>query len=279
MASTTGVGIGKQIRMERLLHRHRERLFLVPMDHSVTDGPIATGDGMERLIGEIAGNGADGVVLHKGRLRFLDPRMFRALSVVVHLSASTNQAPDTDEKILVGDVEQAVRLGADAVSVHVNLGCDTEAAQLADLGRTAEHCARWGMPLLAMVYPRGPRVRDPRDPELVAHAATVAVDLGADIVKTPYTGSVETMTEVVRSCPIPLIAAGGAAVPAAPALLASIRSIMRSGAAGVAVGRNVFQARDVAGVTRSIAEIVHGPEQDAGRAKVLEHAALIRGVK
>ncbi|MFE7462572.1 2-amino-3,7-dideoxy-D-threo-hept-6-ulosonate synthase [Streptomyces sp. NPDC057499] len=261
MAVITEAGFGKKVRLNRLAPSEAG-LFLVPMDHSITTGPIVSADGLSRVVKNISACGADGVVLHQGRARFLNAELFRDLSLVVHLSASTSQAPDTDEKVLVAAVEQAVELGADAASVHVNLGSDTESKQLADLGRVADRCQRWGMPLLVMAYPRGPRIANPADPALVAHAANVAADLGADIVKTLYTGSVESMAAVVESCPIPVIAAGGAPVSAESHLCSSIRDIMRSGAAGVAVGRNVFLADDIARMTRTIADIVHGRKTD-----------------
>jgi predicted phospho-2-dehydro-3-deoxyheptonate aldolase len=214
-------------------------------------------DGLVRLVRTVADNGADGVVLHKGRVRFLPPEVFRHTSLVVHLSGSTSHAPDADAKVLFGDVEEAVRLGADAVSVHVNLGSTTEAQQLMDLGRVAERCNHWGMPLLAMIYPRGPRITDPSDEALVAHAANLAADLGADIVKTPYTGDVESMSRVVSSCPIPIITAGGAAVGDDEKVVRTVADVMASGAVGVAMGRTVFQADDVAATTRRVAAAVH----------------------
>jgi predicted phospho-2-dehydro-3-deoxyheptonate aldolase len=246
---------GKRLRLERL-QRKGDGLFLVPLDHSVADGPFATSDELSHIVNTVVRNGADGVVVHKGRARFLGPDLLRDLALVIHLSASTSHASDTDHKVLIADVEQALRQGADAVSVHVNLGSDTEAQQLADLGRVADRCAQWGMPLLAMIYPRGPRITNGSDPGLVAHAASLAADLGADIVKTPYSGSVDTMASVVQSCPIPVVTAGGKAI-SEEELYTSVTDVMLSGAAGVAVGRNVFQAQDVATVTRRIAKIVH----------------------
>ena len=120
-------------------------------------------------------------------------------------------APDPDAKYLVSGVAEALRLGADAISVHVNLGSAGEREQIADLGAVADACDRWNVPLLAMMYPRGPRIENPRDPELVAHAATLAMDLGADVVKVPFAGTAAEMADVVRACPVPLIVAGGPA--------------------------------------------------------------------
>lgn len=272
---------GKRLRFERLMHRrgahHKgQGLFLVPLDHSVAQGPLTSSDGFGRIVAEVGRNGADGIIVHKGRVRFLGGALPADLALVIHLSASTCHAPDTDHKVLVTGVEQALRYGADAVSVHVNLGSETEAHQLADLGRVADACALWGIPLIAMIYPRGPNIDDGTDPELVAHAASLAADLGADLVKTPYTGAVETMMEVVRSCPIPVITAGGEKAASEIALYTSIEDVMSAGVAGVAVGRNVFEARDIAEVTRRIAKIVHRTRPQRRSDLVEDRDGLVR---
>lgn len=251
---------GKSIRLLRLFGHDDDNLFVVPMDHSVTGGPIGTVEGVNSVVGNVARNGADAVILHKGRLRSVDHHWFEKVSLIVHLNASTVRAEDADAKYLVASVEEALRLGADAVSVHVNLGSRREAQQIADLARIAETCDGWNVPLMAMMYPRGPRIDNPHDPELVAHAANLGADLGADVIKTVYTGSVETMSEVVSRCPVPIVVAGGPRQGSTTALISYIEDVMRAGARGVAMGRNVFDAEDPADVVRRVSEVVHGRE-------------------
>jgi 2-amino-4,5-dihydroxy-6-oxo-7-(phosphonooxy)heptanoate synthase len=245
---------GRSMRLRRLYRHGDDRLLVVPMDHSVSDGPIgAPGD----LLARMAGSGVDAVVLHKGALRTVDPEQLTGTSLIVHLSASTHHAPDPNAKYLVASVEEAVRLGADAVSVHVNLGSLDEGRQIADMARMAESCDRWNMPLLAMMYPRGPRIADPRDPALIAHAGVLAADLGADVVKLPFTGSADTMRDVVASCPVPVIVAGGARLDDNDALLAYVDEVLASPVAGLAMGRNIFQSPDPGRLARAVAERVH----------------------
>jgi len=255
---TENVSFGRALRLRRLFRHGDGRLFTVPLDHSVTDGPITRHGDLDELVGELARNGADAVVLHKGSVRYVRPQWFQETSLIVHLSASTSRAADPDAKFLVGNVEEAVRLGADAVSVHVNLGSRTEARQIADLATTAEACDRWNLPLLAMVYPRGPRLGDGRDPALVAHAVTIAADLGADVVKTVLPDPVSALGDITRGCPIPVLVAGGASAAAADDVFGRVRAAIVGGAAGVAVGRNVFQAPDPGAMTRKLGDLVHG---------------------
>ena len=252
------------LRLRRLFRHNDGRLLVVPLDHSVTDGPLRRGD-LNSLLGELAGTGVDAVVLHKGSLRHVDQLWFDDMSLILHMSVSTRHAPDPDAKYLVSNVEEALRLGADAVSVHVNLGSPQEARQVADLAAVAGECDRWNVPLLAMVYARGPQIANSRAPELVAHAATLAADLGADIVKTDYVGTPEQMADIARNCPIPMIVAGGARSADTESVLAYVSDALRGGAAGVAMGRNIFQADQPGWMAATIAQLVHGPRHAPDR--------------
>ncbi|GAA4719936.1 fructose-bisphosphate aldolase [Phytohabitans rumicis] len=233
---------------------------MVPLDHAVTTGPIVPGARLDHLVGQLAECGVDAVVLHKGCLRRVRAEHFQGMSLIVHLSASTCRAADPDAKYLVATVAEAVRLGADAVSVHVNVGSRDEARQIADLAGVAEACDRWSVPLLAMMYPRGPATRDPRDPALIAHAVAIAADLGADIVKTVYPGSAAAMRDVTRAAGVPVLVAGGPQ-HAAGDLLDQIGAALRGGAAGVAIGRNIALADDPAATARKVADLVHGQSE------------------
>ncbi|OIJ97037.1 2-amino-3,7-dideoxy-D-threo-hept-6-ulosonate synthase [Streptomyces monashensis] len=247
---------GKSLRLARLSGHGDGRYLFIPLDHSVSDGPIAKADRFDALVRDVVAGGADGIVVHKGRARVIDPELLSRCSLLVHLSASTAHSPDVDAKVLVGDVEDAIRLGADAVSVHVNIGSDTEAAQIADLGTVATACDRWGMPLLAMIYPRGPRVTDPSDPALLSHVVNIAADLGVDIVKTVVATPTERMAEVVESSPLPIVVAGGAHDGS---LADFATSALAVGCRGLAVGRRVFGSTAPRATVLELAGIVHGP--------------------
>lgn len=174
------VHIGKQIRMERIMNRETGRTLIVPMDHGVTLGPITGLEDLEETVDAVARGGANAVLLHKGMVRAGHRGYGRDVGLIIHLSASTELGPDPNNKVLVSRVEEAIRLGADAVSVHVNVGAEDEPQMLKKLGEIAARCSDWGMPLVAMMYPRGPKVEDEFDVEYVKHAARV----GAELVRT-----------------------------------------------------------------------------------------------
>ncbi|HEX2066200.1 MAG TPA: 2-amino-3,7-dideoxy-D-threo-hept-6-ulosonate synthase [Candidatus Thermoplasmatota archaeon] len=237
------------IRLRRLL-RGDGACLMVPLDHGVTLGP-APGLADPRIpLAAAAEGGATCVTLHRGLVPLAAPFADR-LGILLHLSASTDGAPDPHDKRLVASVAEAVRLGCDGVSIHVNVGSLTEARQLEEAGRVAKACGEWGMPLVAMMYPRGPAVADPFDPRLVAHAARLGAELGADLVKAPYCGP--AFRDVVAGCPVPVLVAGGARRERLEELVADVRAARQAGARGLSVGRNVFQRPEPA---RALAELV-----------------------
>jgi predicted phospho-2-dehydro-3-deoxyheptonate aldolase len=249
--------IGKRIRMERIMDRNSGKTVIIPMDHGVTLGPM---DGLVRIqetIDTVARGGANAIVIHKGLVEMGHRRSGKYLGLIVHLSASTKMASDSNCKIMVCTVEEAIKLGADAVSVHINLGAEDEKEMLRDLGAIAKEATEWGMPLLAMMYTRGPKVEKEYDVKWVKHAARVGAELGADIVKVAYTGSPETFQEVVEGCFVPVVIAGGEKMGNDQDILEMVEGAVAAGGAGVSIGRNVFQHKDPAKIVQAICKIVH----------------------
>ena len=243
--------IGKNRRMRRILKGGKT--FIVPMDHGITR-PSEKLSNIDRILSQIEGI-ADAVVLHKGVVKNSCHIQRSDMGLIVHLSASTTLAPDPNRKTVVGSVEKAIQLGAEAVSVHINIGSSTEHEQLKEAGLVAEACDEFGIPMLAMVYARGPGVQE-KSVENVVHAARVGYELGADIVKVSYTGSLKSFARVVESVGIPVVMAGGSK-KGETELLSMIRDAILAGAAGVAVGRNVFEHPKPQLIARAIRMVVH----------------------
>ncbi len=251
------MSIGKSIRMERIVDRKSGRSVIIPMDHGVTLGPIRGLEDMQRAVNAVAEGGANAVLVHKGIVIAGHRGYGKDIGLIIHLSASTSLGPDPLNKVTVATVEEAMRLGADAVSMHVNVGAENEADMLVELGETAMICEEWGMPFLAMMYPRGEKVKNEHDVEVVKHVARIGAELGADIIKTNYTGDPETFKEVVQGCPVPVIIAGGPKMNTDAEVLKMVEDAVASGAAGVSIGRNVFQHDNPANMTIAISKVVH----------------------
>lgn len=249
--------IGKQIRMDRLFHRNSGRTVIVPMDHGVTLGPIPGLTKIQETIDAVAAGGANAIVIHKGLVETGHRGRGKDVGLIVHLSASTRIAPDPNCKVMTTTVEEAIKLGADAVSIHVNLGAEDEGSMLQDFGRIARVAGEWGVPLLAMIYTRGPKVKNEYDVNTIKHAARVGAELGADIVKVSYSGSSESFREVVQGCFVPVVIAGGEKMDTDEDILGMVSGAMAAGAAGVSIGRNVFQHQNPTKIVQAIAGIVH----------------------
>lgn len=247
---------GKQIRLRRISDPVTGRFVIVPMDHGVSAGPIEGVTNIDETIANVVSGGATGIVIHKGMVGLGLQEVGGNIGLILHLSASTNLGPDQNEKVIVASVEEALQYGADAVSVHINVGAETEAQMLEDLGEISSACREWNVPLLAMMYLRGPDIKDPFDVEVVKHVARLGAELGADIVKTNYTGSIDSFKEVTAGCPVPVIIAGGPKTGSDRDVLQMVYNAMKAGGAGVSIGRNVFQHVNIKGMTSAIAEIV-----------------------
>ncbi len=249
--------LGKSIRLERIINRQTGKTVIVPMDHGVTVGPIPGLMDMKQAVDHMVNGGANAIIEHKGIVRAGHRQSGKDIGLIVHLSASTALSPDPTGKVLVCSVEEALQMGADGVSIHVNLGAPTDGEMLAQFGQISRRCTQWGMPLLAMIYTRGAKVKSEYDPACVQHAARVGAELGADIVKVNYTGSPRSFEAVTRGCPVPVVIAGGEKRESDADILEMVEGAMRAGAAGVSIGRNVFQHADPTRMVAAIARIVH----------------------
>ncbi|MCW4044971.1 MAG: 2-amino-3,7-dideoxy-D-threo-hept-6-ulosonate synthase [Candidatus Bathyarchaeota archaeon] len=244
---------GKNRRLKRIL-KSDNHTVIVPMDHGVTIGPVKGIRNMQEITTQLLAGGVDALILHKGMARRVDTGN---AGLIVHLSAISSLTPNSYNKIQVCTVAEAIRLGADAVSVHVNVGAQDEDKMLATLGKVAEKCDVYGMPLLAMMYPRGPKISSEHAVDVVAHAARLGAELGADIIKTNYTGDVETFKTVVESCPVPVVIAGGPKCSTTEELLQMANDSVKAGSAGFSIGRNVFQHENPTLIVKALAAIVH----------------------
>lgn len=244
--------------------RHLERIFncngkclIVPLDDNLISGSITGITNIRKKIQQIENSHPSAILAYQGTLNLVDDY---SIPIILNLTASTINASHT-HKVLVSSIEKALRLGADAVAVHINISSKYESDMLKTLGKVSEECDKFGMPLLAIAYPRGEifeengievdqnyQLLKASDQEqygnLVSHCARVAFELGADIIKTQYTGSVSTFKAVVESAGgKPVVIAGGSKVEIMQ-LFTIVENAMKSGASGVSIGRNVFNRQD-----------------------------------
>ena len=243
------MNLGKQVRLQRIFNRETGRAIIVPMDHGVSVGPIEGIENIHKTVSDMADGGADAVLMHKGLCRccFRASGEGKDVGLIIHLSASTSLSSYSNKKRLVCTVDELAQ-------TIVNF---TESDMLADLGEVARVAEEWSMPLLAMLYARGPRISNEYDPAVVAHCARVGVELGADIVKVPYTGDIDSFADVIAGCCVPVVIAGGPRTETTREFLEMVDNSLKAGGSGLSVGRNVFQHPKRVQLVRALRGLVH----------------------
>ena len=257
---------GLEIRLNRILRKGK--MLCIPMDHGISNGPIEGLEDPHSIIYKCESHGLTSVIINKGILKTL-PKPTK-IGILVHFSSSTSLSSSPNRKMLTGTAEEALRLGADGVSLHINIGGKEEPEMLEQLGMTAEQCHKWNMPLLAMMYPRGENIKNPHDPEIVAHVARIGAECGADIVKTLYTGDIDSFAKVVKSVPVPVVIAGGPKAKTDLDVLQMTEDAMKAGAKGVTYGRNIFAHKNPEKMVQALAAIIFKKETAEEAAKKIE---------
>lgn len=252
--------VGKRHRLGRLINRGTGRTVIAALDHGLQHGPGLRGIGRFReTLARIMEGGPDAVVLNPGAVKSVFADYEGSAGLLVKLTAFTPFHPHFDAPI--GSVEEAVRLGADGVSVGFLFGSGYPQQRdlMENLGAAAEGCLEWGIPLFVHAYPRGEGVPEGEwyRADRVGYAARAAAEIGADVVKTSYTGSPATFREVVLSCPVPVVQAGGPRAEGDREFLESVKGSIEAGALGVAVGRNVFMHDHPDAMVRAAKAVVH----------------------
>ncbi|MHA1688887.1 MAG: 2-amino-3,7-dideoxy-D-threo-hept-6-ulosonate synthase, partial [Promethearchaeota archaeon] len=214
-------------------------------------------ENLAEMVDKVAMGGANAVLEHSGMVSAGHRKYGKDIGLIIHLSGATSLAPDPNRKVLVCTVERALKMGADGVSIHINIGADDESEMLQDAQKVVESCREWGVPLLAMMYPRGSKIKDENDPQVVNIAVRAGAELGADIVKTNYTGDIDSFKYIVKGVHVPVIIAGGPKMDTVKDLLQMAYDSIQAGGAGVAFGRNVFQSENPTELVRALSKIIH----------------------
>ncbi|QQG49171.1 MAG: aldolase [archaeon] len=246
----------KQDRMKPFLEGGHS--MLLAYDQGLEHGPTADFDDRNvdpAIIMETAAKGGfNGVVFQKGVAeRFYDGRV----PLIVKLNGKTSLPGGEPISRQVCSVEYAASLGAKGVGYTIYLGSAHEPEMFAEFGRIQEDAHRRGIAAIAWVYPRGAAVKNDTSKGIVAYAARAGLELGADAVKIKYTGDPETFSWAVKSAGgTKVFMSGGPKAPTEEEFLSQVRGIMKAGATGLAVGRNVWQSNEPLETARKIREII-----------------------
>jgi DhnA family fructose-bisphosphate aldolase class Ia len=261
---------GKRIRLNRLFKKSPHKLLVVAFDHAMVLGPIHGTVDPSGQVKRIAAHGVDGILLNLGILHecvdslvgHVPPCLILRLDWTSAWFAASNGGKLRSE--LLVQPEQALQNGADAVLTYLFVGTgdyEFEAREIARNAQVARECERLGIPLIVETIARGKDVENPLSAHWLNMHTRIAAELGADVIKTEYAGSPEAMREVVDTCPIPIVILGGAKQPSEEQALEVVRGSVAAGAAGVFMGRNIFQSADMSGFLEQVRSILDGKEK------------------
>jgi DhnA family fructose-bisphosphate aldolase class Ia len=231
------------------------RALIVAMDHGLLDGPCKGLEDPGWTIAQVAKGGADAVLTSYGVARRF-ARELAPLGLILRVDGGgTSLGTGGGPGALFYGVEEALRLGADAVAVSAFPGAPEEMETLEILADVIGEAHAWGLPVMAEMVPGGfDSAPEFRTQASIALSVRVAAELGADFVKTPYTSGFEAVT---GTCYVPVVILGGAKRGSERDLLVDIRAALDAGGAGVAIGRNIFQADDPAAMAAAVSSILH----------------------
>ncbi len=250
------------------------RALVIAMDHARTLGAVPGLEDPGATLDRVLDAGADAVMTSYGVVKHYHERLVGRVPVFLRLDGGPSPYLEDwleyTEWSLLHSVEDARRLGVDGVCLMGFLGGKVEMKTYEILGRVVSDCASDNFPVMVEALPcKGPRLPDPLAPKAMADASRIAFEMGADIVKTYYTGTPDGFRQVTASCPAPVYIAGGVRMPTTEAALQVVHGAMQGGAQGVVFGRNIWQDPEPARVVRAMRAIIH---EDATPQQALDAA-------
>ena len=249
------------------------RALIVAMDHARTHGVIEGLENPGKVIDTVVEAGADGVMTTFGVIKKYRDHLVGRIPTAMRLDGGPSLYREDwlayTEWALLHSVEDALKLGFDAVVLMAFVGIPVELETYRIVAKVASECMAAKLPLLVEALPcKSERIPDPKDPGAMASAARLAFEHGADYIKTYYTGTPEGFRQVVENCPVPVLIAGGPRMDTLEETLGVVRGAMDAGASGVVFGRNIWQNADPAGMVAALRGIIH---EDRAVAEALRH--------
>lgn len=260
--------IGRTKRLKKIFSHESGKIVIVPLDDSLLAGATNGLEILEPKVKNIITAEPNAIIGFQGLFKNYS-NIIGNTPCILNITASTTMSKHT-KKVLVGSVELAMMLGVEAVAVHVNISSKYESEMLKLFGDVSLQCHRLGMPLMGIMYPRNEnengndnnyydlkKSNRKKYAELVAHAARIGVELGADFIKTQYTGDPETFKYVIEACnPVPVVVAGGTPLNMLE-MLKIAEGAIKGGGAGISFGRNIFTRENPTIYINAVKKVVY----------------------
>lgn len=242
--------LGKQIRLNRIFRDPSRRILAVAADHMI-NYPVNMPEGLRRIeetVERIIESGPSSITLNKGiAMRCIGPRLAGRIPLIVQQMALAMDRAGYADHV---EVEEVVAMGGDAIAVAIFVKAAGELENIRHLAKVVRDAEQFGLPVVPHIYPivsKNDGLAISSIPEDIAYAARVGLEMGADLVKIPYTGDVDSFADIVSLTPIPVVTAGGPKCDTVEDAVAMMRDVAKSGAAGTTIGRNVWGFPDIPG--------------------------------
>lgn len=240
---------GMKARLSNIFRPESGRTVMLAFDHGYFQGPTT---GLERLDLSIAPLApyTDVLMCTRGALRTVI-RPETKKPVVLRCSAGNSILTELSNELISVEIDDAIRLGVSAMAAQVYIGAEYEHKSIANVVKLIDVGTRYGIPTMAVTGVGADMVRDAR---YFGLATRIAAEIGSQLVKSYYVD--DGFEKIVLGCPVPIVIAGGKKLPERDALEMAYRAI-NQGAAGVDMGRNVFQSSNPVGMLQALEQVVH----------------------
>jgi fructose-bisphosphate aldolase/2-amino-3,7-dideoxy-D-threo-hept-6-ulosonate synthase len=271
--------IGKRIRLGRIF-KQDGKTFVITMDHGVDLGPIKGLEDIKATVRKTLSGDykPDAILMNPSMIRLCHEEIVSKLGVIARLDGTaTTIGPDITDYRLFSSVKEALSCGADAVATMAFIGVERESQNSEKVGKISQDCERWGVPHIVEALPpeiieyhfKPEAKRQWPTMDHIKFVDRVAAELGADVVKSYYTGDPDTFKEVVKCCPVPTIVLSGPGAGDPEGLLKMVHDVISAGAKGVIMGRNVWGHKDPVAIIKAISKIVHEDESVENAIKII----------
>ncbi len=247
---------GKTIRMNQLFNKSTGNSVCIAVDHGGIAGPMQGINNPSELVGLCVKGGADCILTTRGFARAAADAWDRQTSLLLRLTGGFTVLGGQFEEEMITSPQAAVEYGAAGAAVTVKFGHEREGEFTRNASLVADECERLGLPLMVEAMARGKDLKS-TDPKGVKLASRASMEIGADIVKTYYTGDPDSFHEVVEGCPVPILILGGPKSDSDEEVISNVYYAMQAGARGIAIGRNIWQRDNVLAMIEAMSGLVH----------------------
>lgn len=247
---------GKRMRMRAIFRPSDGRSVIVAIDHGGIAGPIPGIVKPAPLMRAVVQGGADAVLTTRGFVKASAEEWSPRTALILRLTGGFTVLGGKFEEEQISGPETALRYAAAAAAATVKFGHAREGEFIRQASQIADLCEQWNLPLMIEAMAKGKDLK-PTDPEGVKLAARAAQEIGADIVKSYYTGDPDNFRSVVEGCPAPIVILGGEKTEKLEQIFSEVHGSLQAGGAGIAIGRNIWQHPDPQAVVEAMVGLVH----------------------